>query len=33
MDAFDDEDVKAYVFGHYVLYEDVGAEEIYVRVD
>ncbi len=33
MDAFDDEDVKNYVFGHYVLYEDVGAEEIYVRAD
>ncbi len=33
MDAFDDEDVRAYVFGHYVLYEDVGAEEIYVRAD
>ncbi len=33
MAAFDDPDVRDYVFNHYVLLEDVGAQEIYIRVE
>ncbi len=32
MEAFDDEDTRNYVFSHYKLYFDFGAEELYVRV-
>lgn len=33
MEAFDDEDTRNYVFSHYELLWDVGAEEIYERID
>ncbi len=33
MAAFDDEDTRNYVFGHYVMLCDIGAEEIYVRTE
>ncbi len=33
MSAFDDEDTRAYVFGHYELYDDFGAEELYIRIE
>lgn len=33
MEAFDDEDTRNYVFSHYELLRDVGAEEIYERID
>ncbi len=33
MQAFDDEDTRNYVFGHYVLLHDFGAEELYIRVE
>ena len=33
MEAFDDEDTRNYVFSHYELYNDFGAEELYVRIE
>ena len=33
MEAFDDEDTRNYVFSHYDLYYDFGAEELYIRTD
>ncbi len=33
MEAFDDQDVKNYVFSHYMLMMDFGAEEVYLRVE
>ncbi len=30
---FDDGDTRDYVFNHYELYRDVGAEEIYIRIE
>lgn len=33
MEAFDDEDTRNYVFGHYVLLQDFEAEELYIRVE
>ena len=33
MASFDDEDTVNYVFSHYVLLEDLEAEEIYIRVE
>ena len=32
MANFDDSDTRDYVFNHYELYRDVGAEEIYIRI-
>ena len=33
MADFDDNDTRDYVFNHYELHTDVGAEEIYIRID
>ncbi|MBO5552471.1 MAG: glycosyltransferase family 39 protein [Lachnospiraceae bacterium] len=33
MANFDDSDTRDYVFNHYELYSDVGAEEIYIRIE
>lgn len=33
MSAFDDEDTRNYVFSHYMLLNDFGAEELYVRIE
>ena len=33
MANFDDNDTRDYVFSHYELYSDVGAEEIYIRIE